>query len=54
MIIRVIGVAPMLPDRQERPQTKYYQPQQKKEKVKKDFGVMLNSEIKKLHIDILI
>ena len=36
------------------PRMKYYQNNQSKEVIKKDFKIMLDSEIKKLKIDILI
>lgn len=36
------------------PRMKYYQNNQNKEVVKRDFKIMLDSEIKKLKIDILI
>lgn len=56
MILRVTGLVGASPDKRGRdhPQTKYYKPQENKEKVKRDFGIMLNAEIRKLHIDILI
>lgn len=55
MILRVTGTAYVLPDKREgEPQTKYYEPQENKEKIKQDFGLILDTEIDKLHIDILI
>ena len=57
MIIKVTGAAEMslynhLKDNQ--PQTHFYKPQTTKEEVKKDFGLVLDVEIKKLKFDILI
>lgn len=33
------------------PQIKYYHPQETKEKVKEDFGIVLDREMKKLHFN---
>lgn len=56
MIIRITGTAQILPDKHQEPQTKYYQSETKptKEKVREDFGLILDTEIDKLHIDILV
>ena len=57
MILRVTGIAKsgMYNNYKEKPTAKYYQKKTvTKEKVKRDFGLMLDSEISKLKIDILI
>lgn len=56
MIYRVQGVAKATPQNyyQQGQQTKYYMPKTQKQEVKKDFGIYLDAEIKKLKINILI
>ena len=58
MIIKVSGIAQTtncLQDRKEQhQQTKFYKPQEPKREVKSDFGLLLDVEIKKLSINILI
>lgn len=57
MIIKVCGVAQsnfLNQYQQEQRQTRYYTQNQNKETVKQDFGLVLDAEIKKLSINILI
>lgn len=58
MIIKVCGSAatqdPMAYRDQGSPHTKYYNRKVTKEKIKEDFGIVLDAEIKKLKINILI
>ena len=53
MIIKVVGVsqASIYNGFQHKNQTKFYQPQENKSKVKEVFGMMLDTEIKKLKFD---
>ena len=39
---------------QSAPETHFYTPEEPKEKVKEDFGLMLDKEIEKLTIDIIL
>lgn len=55
MIVKVTGVARAeFPSHSQKQQTKYYFPQEKKSKVKEDFGIILDAEMKKLKINVLI
>ena len=57
MILRVIEVtnSEFYNDYKQKENTKYYQPlTATKEKIKEDFGLMLDTEIQKLQIDYLI
>lgn len=59
MIIKVCGGATPLFQReykqeQKQAQTRYYAPQTSAQKVKKDFGIVLDAEIKRLNINVLI
>lgn len=56
MIIKVSGITNpnFLTHNQEKRQTKYYKPQENKNEVKEDFGLVLDGEIKKLTINVLI
>ena len=57
MILKVTGIAEsgMYNNYKERPTTKYYQTKvATKGKIKRDFGLMLDSELKKLRVDILV
>lgn len=58
MIIKVSEIAQVtnyLQDRKEQhQQTKFYKPQEPKREVKSDFGLLLDAEIEKLSINILI
>lgn len=59
MILAVSGIMNTKPNNQNLYQeqhyaTKYYQPQTRKDEVKKDFGMILDAEIRKLTINILI
>lgn len=52
MMIRVTGVAyTAYNNNRQQAQTKFYQPQTQKQTVKKDFGLLLDKEIKKLHFE---
>jgi uncharacterized membrane protein YebE (DUF533 family) len=54
MMIRVTGVAYTAYNNRQQAQTKFYQPQTQKQTVKKDFGLLLDKEIKKLHFDKIV
>lgn len=55
MIIKVSGVNNTRFYNEQREQkTKYYFPQTSKDTVKKDFGIMLDTEMKKLHFNKLV
>ena len=57
MILRVSGISQggMYNNYKERPTAKYYQAKvATKGKIKRDFGLMLDAEIKKLNIDVLV
>ena len=59
MMIKVQGVQGVATKRnpyetQERQVTKFYKPQEKKEKVKEDFGVVLDAELSKLHFSVVV
>lgn len=56
MIIKVSGVVRMeYPhNNQQKNKTKYYQPQQNKQVIKQDFGILLDKEIEKLHFEKII
>ena len=57
MIIKVSGIAQGTfynQNQEERPQTKFYKPEETKEKVKQDFGFQLDIEIKKLHFEAFV
>lgn len=58
MIIKVSGIAQTtnyLQDKKEQhQQTKFYKPQESKREVKSDFDLLLDAEIKRLSINILI
>ena len=54
MIIKVSGIsftAQYYNQRNPQPKTHYYQPQTPKEEVKKDFGLLLDAEIKSLKFE---
>lgn len=56
VIIRVSGVVRMeyQHNNQQKNKTKYYQPQQNKQVIKQDFGILLDKEIEKLHFEKII
>ena len=55
MIVKVTGVCnSTFYNEQRNRQTKFYQPMVSKTKVKNDFGILLDTEIKKLHFDKII
>ncbi len=55
MMIKVTGVARAeFPSHSQKQQTRYYFPQEKKQKIKEDFGTILDAEMKKLHFNVLI
>lgn len=56
MIIKVVGVyqAPLQNYNQPKNVTKFYEPQESKEKVKQDFGVVLDKALEKLHFEKII
>lgn len=61
MIIKVSGIIEMnfynnynQRSGERQPQTKFYQPQTAKEEVKQDFGLLLDTELKRLRFDKII
>jgi hypothetical protein len=57
MLVKVTGICETNfynQNNQDKPQTKFYEPQTQKEEVKKDFGLLLDVEIKKLKFDVYI
>jgi len=57
MTIKITGVTNTtnyLNQQNRQPQTKYYKPQATKETIKKDFGLLLDAEIKQLSFDVYV
>lgn len=55
MIIKVTSIVKSnFYNEQRERKTKFYHPQTPKFKVKKDFGIMLDTEIKRLHFDKIV